>query len=223
MRDSIVWRPFTIATFVTIAVAAGSLGTATSCGPQPGANDDAGEEDPPEPGCPFDMPAQESRCPEVSLECEYGQADRLVCNWLATCGESGWIVIPPEETCPTGNDPSCPSDSVEIERDTECELHGILCSYNTATCVCEGVAGPGGADWSFKWACAETDDPSCPMYRPRLGGSCFEEGQRCSYGGCNLIVRNVTEECIDGRWQRVADNCGGDAGTSDVADGESDG
>jgi hypothetical protein len=220
------WQPFTAATLVFVAVSASSFVGSVSCGPRKDANADAGPEEPVEPGCPSDPPAQESRCGEVSRQCEYGTEHRVMCNTVATCTDLGWIVVPPDERC-TPNDEGCPESSFEIERGAECSLRGILCSYSTATCACDGVAGPGGSDFTFKWSC--TDGPElCPPIREHLGSRCFEEGQVCSYGGCGLVVRNITQSCVGGRWERVDDACGdasvsaGDAGSDVGGDGAVD-
>lgn len=198
-------RRLTAATFV-LGVVLATSGTSTSCKPQPKAED---AEDPPFPGCPFEAPAQESRCLEsdISLQCEYGEEHRATCNTIATCTAFGWVVVPPDERC-TPNDEGCPESSFEIVRGAECSLRGILCSYSTATCACDGVPGPGGSDFKFNWACTDAQQTDCPQIREHLGSSCFAEGKRCSYGGCSLVVRNITQTCTGGIWRRVDDECG---------------
>lgn len=203
---------FTAPTLVAVILAATSLGGSTSCGPPSANNADGGADtaEPPPPGCAFELPEQEARCPEIGLQCEYGTVDRVVCNSLATCTETGWAVIPPDPRC-TPNDEGCPNDALEITRGSACTQFGITCGYATGTCRCEGAPAPGGSDWEFRWSCADAEG-TCPKIRPRLGTRCADEGQRCSYGGCNLVIRNVTQSCLDGRWKQVEDDCG-DAGT----------
>jgi hypothetical protein len=207
----------TAATLVTLAIAASSLTGSVSCGPpKDSKSTDAG--DPPAPGCPFEVPEQEARCPEVGLQCEFGGEDRVACNSVATCTDLGWLVIPPDERC-TPNDEGCPNDSFDITRGGACTAYGMLCSYPAGTCACDGTPSPGGSDWKFTWTCT---DPvgDCPAIRPQLGGRCFDEGKRCSYGGCNIVVHNVTQSCVGGVWRRVEDECNAsDAGVDAITDG----
>jgi hypothetical protein len=181
-----------------------------NCGPpKDQSSADAGG-DPPEPGCPFFEPKEQSRCPEIGLQCEFGSDDRIACNSVATCTDIGWITTAPDERC-TPNDEGCPDDAVLIARGGPCDALGITCSYPTGTCACDGKFKPGGSDLEFTWTCTDPG-PGCEPIRPHLGGSCFEEGKVCSYGGCSLIVHNVTQKCVGGVWRSIADQCGGDAG-----------
>jgi len=180
-----------------------------SCGPPKDQNAADAGGDPPEPGCPFFEPKQEARCPEVGLQCEFGAEDRVACNHLATCTEIGWIVVPPDPRC-TPNDEGCPDDAITIPRGGECTAFGMTCSYPEGTCACDGAPGPGGSDFKFTWTCTDPG-PGCEPIRPHLGGSCFEEGKVCSYGGCSVVVRNVTQKCVNGVWRATEDQCGAPA------------
>jgi hypothetical protein len=158
------------------------------------------------PGCPASVPADSTPCPELILQCEYGQYEFVDCNATATCTRDGWSVAPAPAASACGqNNTMCPSTADTIVRGGSCELVDVTCNYPDATCACLRN-GDGGAGAS--WACDDSLDSTCPRPRPKLGTPCAVPAQTCDYDTCGPF-HNITEVCRDGLWRFVFPTCDG--------------
>jgi hypothetical protein len=166
--------------------------------------------------CPATRPADGSACSAGQLACEYGADPALECDAVVTCAGGTWTTTQSPFMggfCTTTSGPACPASAADVPQGTACGAAFFECVYTDARCECACPAGnPGGScatDASGgppTWQCDTSSDtsPDCPATRPRLGASCSQEKEACSYGGKgNLACWGDALECQGGVWINV--------------------
>jgi hypothetical protein len=210
-RSIMTWTRAAVAHLVVALAAcsgsASSVGDPTASGRDGGVIDDASSQTTTSPPCPTALPAPESTCALLGLECEYGTDPRAACRDRAVCyaklaeGEKTWNTI--ETSCMA--QASC--GDVAPSTGDACSAKQV-CTFGAETCTCydrnEGCGECGAPN--FRWACAPVPSAPCPETRPNLGSACPAEGITCNYGSCEGGGFE-SFACASGGWIRGLAKC----------------
>jgi hypothetical protein len=163
--------------------------------------------------CPATLPADGTACSISQLACEYGTDPALECDTVVTCAGGAWTTTQTPFAggfCTTTSAPACPASVADVSQGSTCGGAFLQCDYPDARCECACPEGNPGGDCSTDaslgpriWQCDTSSDasPDCPATRPRLGASCSQENESCSYAGKDqLACWGDALECKGGVW-----------------------
>lgn len=174
-------------------------------GPHPGTDAAADAPLPWSPVCPATLPSTGSACTGANLECEYGTDPNPACNQIVSCQGGTWHASGFFGQCrpPAPQPPSCPASLHDIKEGAACSPEEV-CEYPDGRCTCSPpFGGPlpqdaGGAHWSC------LPGAGCPYPRPRVGSSCTQANESCTYYECSY-----SQVCSGGVWTAQPEACAG--------------
>jgi hypothetical protein len=105
--------------------------------------------------------------------------------------------------CNTTNPATCPAALGDVPQGMACGATFFTCDYPQARCECrcpEGAPTQCGTQ-TMTWQCDSVTTPGCPATRPRLGTSCSQKNQACTYSGeGNGACWGDQVSCMGGVW-----------------------
>ncbi len=203
---------FVASAFVSSLALASACSSSSSSPGQTATSDasspvDAGSDGAATMGCPTAAPTSGEACGPQGIVCEYGGANVVVCDTVATCNGGRWeLTAATKSDCVGTSDPICPTAMSAVPIGHHCDMLGATCDYPTGRCACTVRESPTVYDASAQatWICPSPNG-GCPLPRPMLGTACSGTTE-CDYGTC-AIPNATAQACTNGIWVQQNTAC----------------